>query len=101
MSTHPLVTQSEFVLVEKILISLETKGLKIQTTTVFLINSLTLYTLGFVWAEAIELEDGGKTDPKLLKELQDKSVVLNQLMKLLQDNRVINDKEQFFQERIA
>ncbi|MBZ2201934.1 MAG: TetR/AcrR family transcriptional regulator [Lentilactobacillus hilgardii] len=93
ISTHPLVTQSEFILAEKILTNLVEKGLEIHSTTVFLINSLTVYTLGFVWAEAVEPKDGGEVDPKLLKDLQDHSDILDQLMKPIQNNQFTSDQQ--------
>lgn len=93
ISTHPLVTQSEFILAEKILTNLVEKGLEIHSTTVFLINSLTVYTLGFVWAEAVEPKDGGEIDPKLLKDLQDHSDILDQLMKPIQNNQFTSDQQ--------
>ncbi|KRN28032.1 transcriptional regulator [Liquorilactobacillus mali] len=94
ISTHPLVTKTEFILVEKILVELRRKGLELQPTTVFLINSLTAYTMGFVWAEAIEPKHGGQIDSTLMKELQDDSELLNSLLKSIQ-NKQFTSEEQF------
>ncbi|KRL12418.1 TetR/AcrR family transcriptional regulator [Schleiferilactobacillus perolens] len=93
ISTHPLTTESEFTLAEEFVTSLQSEGLTIQPTTVFLINSLTAYTLGFVWAEAVEPADGGKTDPQLLENLQTRSDVLHQLMKPILDNQFTSDQQ--------
>ncbi|WP_311408574.1 TetR/AcrR family transcriptional regulator [Liquorilactobacillus uvarum] len=93
ISTHPIVTKSEFMLVEEILTKLKTKGMNVRPTTVFLINSLTVYTLGFVWAEAIEPKDGGKTDPKVMKELQDNSDLLSGLLQVLQTEQYTADQQ--------
>lgn len=94
ISTHPLVTKTEFILVENILVELRRKGLELQPTTVFLINSLTAYTMGFVWAEAIEPKHGGQIDSTLMKELQDDSELLNSLLKSIQ-NKQFTSEEQF------
>ncbi|GAF41951.1 transcriptional regulator [Agrilactobacillus composti DSM 18527 = JCM 14202] len=93
ISTHPIVTQSEFILVEKFLTYLKSSGLAIQPTTVFLINSLTAYTLGFVWAEAIEPKHGGETDSNVMQALQNQTPLLNELMKPLQDNKFTSDQQ--------
>ncbi|MDV7758606.1 TetR/AcrR family transcriptional regulator [Liquorilactobacillus mali] len=93
ISTHPLVTKAEFILVENILVNLKKKGLELQPTTVFLINSLTSYTLGFVWTEAIEPKHGGHVDSVLMKELQDGSELLNSLLKSIQDKQFTSEEQ--------
>lgn len=93
ISTHPLVTQTQFALIEDILNGLKTKGLEIQPTTVFLINSLTAYTLGFVWTEAIEPKNGGKPDLQVLENIQKKSDILNLLLSPLQDKKFTSDEQ--------
>lgn len=93
ISTHPIVTRSEFTLVEETLTKLKEKGLNIQPTTVFLINSLTVYTLGFVWAEAIEPADGGKIDSEVMKELQDNSGPLSELLQALQTEQYTSEQQ--------
>ncbi|KRN09332.1 transcriptional regulator [Liquorilactobacillus mali KCTC 3596 = DSM 20444] len=93
ISTHPLVTKTEFILVENILVNLKRKGLELQPTTVFLINSLTSYTLGFVWTEAIEPKHGGQVDSVLMKELQDGSELLNSLLKSIQDKQFTSEEQ--------
>ncbi|KRL01149.1 TetR/AcrR family transcriptional regulator [Liquorilactobacillus capillatus] len=94
VSTHPMVTRTEFMLIEDILRKLKAAGMEIQPTTVFLINSLTVYTLGFVWAEAVEPEHGGQINPTLMEELQAKSVLWGELLKTLQEDQ-FTKKQQF------
>ncbi|MFT8477398.1 MAG: TetR/AcrR family transcriptional regulator [Liquorilactobacillus sp.] len=93
ISTHPLVTKTEFILVEDILVKLKMNGLEIKPTTVFLINSLSAYTLGFVWAEAIEPEHGGQVNPALMKDLQATSKLLNSLLTSLQNEQFTSDEQ--------
>ncbi|MFT9456515.1 MAG: TetR/AcrR family transcriptional regulator [Liquorilactobacillus hordei] len=93
ISTHPLVTKSEFMLVENILVKLKENGLVIKPTTVFLINSLTAYTLGFVWAEAIEPEQGGQVNSSLMKDLQNESQLLSNLLASLQDKQFTSEEQ--------
>ncbi|GHP14167.1 TetR family transcriptional regulator [Lentilactobacillus fungorum] len=93
ISTHPLVTQSELMRVEEILSQLKSAGLVIQSTTVFLINSMTAYTLGFVWAEAIEPEGGKNADSNLLMDSQRYSDDFNQLMHPIMTNQFTTDQQ--------
>lgn len=93
LSTHPLVTESEFALVAEILTALRKKGLEITTTTVFLINALTAYTLGSVWTEAIAPADGGEIEPALMQGLPAQSAVIQQLLAPIQDGQYTPDEQ--------
>ncbi|ERL65974.1 TetR/AcrR family transcriptional regulator [Schleiferilactobacillus shenzhenensis] len=93
LSTHPLVTESEFALVAEILPVLQEKGLQITTTTVFLINSLTAYTLGFVWAEAIPPTPGGQPDPALMQNLPAPSASVRELLAPIEKNQYTPDQQ--------
>lgn len=93
ISTRPLSTHSEFALVEKILTIWTTKGLAIQPTTVFLINSLTAYTLGFVWTEAVNPQSMSELEPNLLSVAHPQSDLLNQFMQPIREQQFTSDEQ--------
>ncbi|MBA1434733.1 TetR/AcrR family transcriptional regulator C-terminal domain-containing protein [Bombilactobacillus bombi] len=93
MSTHPVVTKKQFNFIEKILQNLQKNGLEIKTTTVFLINSLTVYTLGFVWAEAVEPQFGGQPNLELIQELQSHSPLMHDLLQSLQSGDYTSEQQ--------
>ncbi|KRL98900.1 TetR/AcrR family transcriptional regulator [Liquorilactobacillus satsumensis] len=94
MSTHPLVTARQFQLVGSFLTFLVEKGMKIQPTTIFLVKSLAVYTLGFVWAEAIEPENGGVIDTANLQNSKQKLPILKEFMDSLQSEQ-FDEEHQF------
>lgn len=85
ISTRPIVTDKEFALVVPILNNFVKAGLKINSTTVFLINSLTFYTVGFVWDECIGQENTN-LDVAALEKFQTKSVAFKKFMQPLQED---------------
>ncbi|UQS81806.1 TetR/AcrR family transcriptional regulator [Bombilactobacillus folatiphilus] len=85
ISTRPIVTDKEFVLVDKILTNFVKVGLEIQPTTVFLINSLIFYTIGFVWGEDID-DKNSNLDLAAPDYFQSKSVVLQKFMQPFQES---------------
>ncbi|WEV51180.1 TetR/AcrR family transcriptional regulator [Lactobacillus sp. ESL0731] len=94
ISTHPLATKKEFVLIEQVLLKLKEGMAEFNKNTVFLLNSLVFYTIGYVWAEAVEPKEGGEVNVDLMAELQQGSPIFQELFSaLLGEER--HDDQQF------
>lgn len=94
ISSRPLATRSEFALVDKILTAWTKKGFKIQSTTVFLINSLTAYTVGFVWTEAVNPQTVDNSESQGQVTPRHSSKTLQTFMQPI-ENQKFTDDEQF------